>query len=157
LKVDRQRQRPMQRHPAVARGFTLLEAIVAIAIIGFALIPLISFLSLSANELTKAAESNERSFATQAAISLMDSINPTLQPSGTMPLNDKVAISWDSQQLIAPGKNPMPNSGLPSFRLSFYKVHVIVSRSLSGDWFDFDMRKVGYDAVQFDAASPVIQ
>ena len=77
-----------------------MKAIVAVAIIGFALIPLVSFLSLSANELSTAAESNDRSFAKQAVIALMDPINPVEEPSGSIPLNDKVIINWDSQQLI---------------------------------------------------------
>ncbi|TAK99888.1 MAG: hypothetical protein EPO08_15195 [Rhodospirillaceae bacterium] len=154
MKVDKQTLRTIRHRPTTATGFTLLEAIVAVAIIGFALIPLVSFLSLSANELAKAAESNERSFVTQAVIAMMDPVNPVEEPSGSMPLNDKVLISWDSQQLIPPGKQIMPNSGLPGFRLSFYKVHVTVSRPISGDWFNFDMRKVGYDAIPFDASTP---
>ena len=143
-------QYPCVGRRSAARGFTLLEAIVAVAIIGFALIPLVSFLSLSANELAKAAESNDRSFVMEAVIAMMDPVNPVTAPSGSMPLNDNISVSWDSQQLIPSGKNPKPNSGLPSFRLSFYKVHVIVSRAVSGPWFDFDMRKIGYDALSFD-------
>lgn len=149
---------PRSRH-AVGRqqrkdaGFTLLEAIIAIAIIGFALIPLVSFLSLSANELSKAAESNERSFVEQAAIAMMGPVNPFQTPSGSTPLNDKISIAWDSKALVPPNKNLVPNSGLPSFRLTFYAVHVIVSRQGAGPWFDFDMRKVGYDAIPFDGQS----
>ena len=50
-----------------ARGFTLLEAIVALVIIAAVIIPLLSFVSATAQALITAAETNERSFAQQAA------------------------------------------------------------------------------------------
>jgi general secretion pathway protein I len=131
-------------------GFTLLEAIVAVAIVGLALVPIIAFLSLSANELIKAGEANERSFATQAVVALLDPVNPGTDASGSLPINDRVSVSWDSEVLVPPGQKIVSNSGLPTRQLGFYKVHVTVTRA--GDrWFDFDLRKVGYtEGSEFD-------
>src|SRR4051812_32804307 len=47
-------------------GFTLLEAIVAMTIIGVALVPILTFISQMANGLSRAADSNARSLAQQA-------------------------------------------------------------------------------------------
>jgi len=132
-----------------ASGFTLLEAIVAIAVIGLALIPIVSFLSLSANALAKAADANARSFTTQAAIAMMEPINPVEEPSGTLELDDQITITWQSQAIVPAPENPTPATSLPAFRVSFHKVRVEVSRN-SHVWFDFDMRKVGYIPASLD-------
>jgi prepilin-type N-terminal cleavage/methylation domain-containing protein len=139
-----------QRRVRRSAGFTLLEAIVAVAIVGLALVPIVSFLSLSANELIKAGEANERSFATQAVVALLDSVNPGTDASGSLPVNDRISVSWESEVLVRPGQQIVSNSGLPNRHLGFYKMHVIVTRA--GDrWFDFDLRKVGYtEGSEFD-------
>ncbi len=127
-------------------GFTLLEAIVAIAVIGLALIPIVSFLSLSANALAKAADANARSFATQAAIAVMESVNPVEEPRGTLPIDEGTSVSWESQPIVPVPENPVPNTSFPAYRITFHKVRVTVSRA-SAPWFDFDMRKVGYASI----------
>jgi hypothetical protein len=100
--------------------------------------------------LIKAGEANERSFATQAIVALLDPVNPGTDASGTLPLNDKVSVSWASQVLVPAGQKIVSNSGLPNRQLAFYKMHVTVTRD--GDrWFDFDLRKVGYaEGSEFD-------
>ena len=61
-------------------GFTLLEAIVALVIMATVMIPLLSFVSATAQALISAAETNERSFAQQAAIAMLDAVNPADEP-----------------------------------------------------------------------------
>jgi general secretion pathway protein I len=129
-------------------GFTLLEAIVALTIIGLALVPFATFISLSTNTLVKAAEANDRSFVMEAAIAFMDSVNPVEEPSGTIELYDEFEMSWNSEELVPPQRYPFPNIGLPTHRLGFYNVHVELFRESTGPWFAFHMRKVGYIAPQ---------
>jgi prepilin-type N-terminal cleavage/methylation domain-containing protein len=129
-------------------GFTLLEAIVALAIIGMALVPILSFISISMSELIKAGESNDRSFVMQDVIAMMDSVNPSTNDAGSLPVNDKVVAEWTSKVIVPPaGGTIVSNSGLPTRNLGFYNVHITVSRS-GEKWFHFDMRKVGYVDVQ---------
>jgi hypothetical protein len=104
----------------------------------------VSFLSLSANELGKAADSNDRSLVMETALALMDPVNVALQPSGTADINDKISLAWDSKEVVPAGEKPISNSGLPAFRVNFYQVHVTLLRKSTGPWFEFDMRKVGY-------------
>jgi general secretion pathway protein I len=127
-----------------SKGFTLLEAIVALAVMALALIPLVSFITQSANELLRAGESNERSFVMQSALALMDPINPMDEGSGKIPLDREITLTWESQAIVEPNPGIQVGSGLAAYRLGFYKVHITVNRGQAA-WFDFDMRKVGYE------------
>ena len=50
-----------------SRGFTLLEAIVALAIIGITLVPVMTFLVSASRQLASAADSNARATAQATA------------------------------------------------------------------------------------------
>jgi prepilin-type N-terminal cleavage/methylation domain-containing protein len=127
-----------------AAGFTLLEAIVALAIIGAVLIPLAGFITQSADQLERAADANERSFAMQSALALIDVVNPMEEPQGQLPLDEEITISWQSQEMIPPNDGVMVGAGLAAFRLGFYNVRISLSKTDTGPWFDFETRKVGY-------------
>lgn len=133
-------------HPRNA-GFTLLEAIVALTIMAMALIPMVSFISQSADALTRAGDANERSLVTQSALALMDPINPMVEPEGSLPLDEEVTVSWRSEVLVPPSDGIRVGTLLAGFRLGFYGVQVEVSRS-GAPWYTFDLRKVGYERIQ---------
>ena len=135
-----------------ARGFTLLEALVAIVIVGTVMIPLLSFIGAAARGLTTAAETNQRSFAQQAAIAILDSVNPYVEPQGRLALDSDVKVSWTSQTLIAPAAEPVTGGVLASYSIGFYKVTVVLSRPDIDPWLTFEMRKAGYR--KFEMAAP---
>ncbi|MDX2221968.1 MAG: prepilin-type N-terminal cleavage/methylation domain-containing protein [Rhodospirillaceae bacterium] len=126
-----------------ARGFTLLEAIVAVTIIGMTMIPLMSFMSQSALQLTAAGQSNSRSTIALDAAAFMETVNPMIDGTGATTMGD-VRISWSSQPLVEPNTTVRPGVGLASYAIGFYRVNVQVARGAQDPWFDFDMRKVGY-------------
>lgn len=126
-----------------ARGFTLLEAIVAVTIIGMTMIPIMSFLSQAALQLGAAAQSNARNTTTQDVLAFMETVNPLIQATGTSAFGD-IGVSWTSEPLVEPNLQVRPGVGLSSFSVGFYKVNVRVSRGAQDPWFEFDLRKVGY-------------
>ncbi|MGE0282445.1 MAG: prepilin-type N-terminal cleavage/methylation domain-containing protein [Rhodospirillaceae bacterium] len=124
-------------------GFTLLEAIVALTVMAAALIPLVTFIAQSADQLTRAGEANEQSLVQQSVLALMEPVNPMAEPEGTIPLDDEITVSWRSEAVVPPPEGTLVGTQLNGYRLGFYGVTVAVSRN--GDpWFDFTMRKVGY-------------
>ena len=124
-------------------GFTLLEAIVALTVMAVALIPLVSFIAQSSDQLMRAGEANERSIVMQSVLALMDPVNPMAEPEGTLPLDDTINISWASEAIAAPPEGALVRTPLAGFRVGFYGVTVSVTRDQQ-PWFDFKMRKVGY-------------
>ncbi len=131
----------MVRRPTA--GFTLLEAIVALTVMALALIPLITFIAQSADQLTRAAEVNERSLTAQSVIALMEPVNPMAEPEGSLPLDDEVEVSWRAEAIAPPSEGAILGTLLNGYRIGFYGVTVAVSRNRE-PWFDFTMRKVGY-------------
>jgi general secretion pathway protein I len=130
-------------HDHNSRGFTLLEAIVAVAIVGVALVPVLTFISQMANALMRAGDANARNLAQQSVIELLEPMNPLENPVGEHQIGDLI-VRWESAGIIPPNKEIRPGAGLPGFSLGFYNVTVSVDRADKGPWFSFDMRKVGY-------------
>jgi len=130
--------------PRASRGFTLLEAIVAVAIVGIALVPVITFISQMVSALTRAGDSNARSLAEQAIIELLEPLNPLANPIGDDQIGD-LLIHWESASIITPNKQVRVGAGLAGYSLGFYNVTVSVARADAGPWFSFDLRKVGYE------------
>ncbi len=128
---------------AASAGFTLLEAIVALTVMALALIPLITFIAQSSDQLMRAAEANERSIVTQSVLALMEPINPMAEPEGALPLDDEINVAWKSEEIIPPHEAALVRTLLPGYRVGFYGMTVAVTRGRA-PWFDFQMRKVGY-------------
>jgi prepilin-type N-terminal cleavage/methylation domain-containing protein len=126
-----------------SNGFTLLEAIVALAIIGMTIIPVMSFLGQSAQQLTFAAESNLRTSAQQTVLAYLETLNPQLSPQGEAPLSQTLTIRWSSTPLVAPNSEYRVGGRLGTYNLGFFQVDVDVLRD-GQDWFQFQVRKLGF-------------
>ncbi len=142
----------MRRDQASA-GFTLLEAIVALTVMALALIPLITFIAQSSDQLIRAADANERSIVTQSVLALMDPINPMAEPEGTLPLDEQISVSWKSDVIVPANEGALVGTLLPGFRVGFYGLTVTVTRG-KVPWFDFPMRKVGYQNMRGSGTDP---
>ncbi len=136
---------------STSRGFTLLEAIVAVAIMGIALVPTITFVSQMVGALSRASDANARNLAEQSIIELLEPLNPVERPVGNDQIGD-LLIHWNSVDIIPPSKEIQAGVGLAVFGVGFYVVTVSVDRVNQGPWFSFDMRKVGYQKIGSQSA-----
>ena len=133
-------------------GFTLIEAIVAMAIIGVAVLPIMLLISESLNQLTRAADATARAAAMDSVISTIDPVNPFTTPSGEIDMGS-FSFTWESTTIVAPNETVQTGAGLAGHKVGFYDVHIETFRQQQ-PWFSFSARKVGYE--KLNGANPLV-
>lgn len=108
------------RKAAVA-GFTLLEAVVAIALVAAAALPLYSFFSRSLDGLYRAAQANRESETSLSAISFLSGLNPMERPAGEDSLGP-VRVRWKSRELVPSTDAMAYPRGLGIYQVALYEV-----------------------------------
>ena len=132
------------RRPSGAEtGFSMIEALVALAVLGACLVPMATFVSQSALRLNLAGEANARALAQQDILSFLETVNPTVDPTGHIELGQHV-VSWTSLPILPPNVKIRPGAGLTQYSTGLYRVAVTVSTPSADPWFTFEARKVGY-------------
>lgn len=79
------------------RGFTLLEAIVAIAVLAIGASGLFGWVNSNIKTLQRVDVVTERAGFVTSAVELMSSIDPYEQPEGNVALGDSI-ISWSTEK-----------------------------------------------------------
>ncbi len=143
-------RKPRSRH-AHDVGFTLLEAIVAIALLGALMVPLYSLMSRNLDGLFRVGEANMRSELQLNALSLLDTVNPMDRPEGSMPLGNYV-VSWKSTPVTAPVDGVGFPAGQSLYQIAMYRTDVRIFRqNARGDiapFMTFDLRQIGWKQVR---------
>jgi len=124
-------------------GFTLIEAMVAMVIIGGAGMALFTWVNASIVALRRVEDVNARSAATANAIEYMQSVNPMLKPEGQVSLG-AYQLSWKAQPQTPITNGAAPLMSTSQFQLALYDTQVKAMRSDGGFWFDFNLTLVGY-------------
>lgn len=104
-----------------AAGFTLLEAIVAIALLAAAAIPLYAFLSRSLDGLARAAEANRESETGLSAIAVLSALNPMERPAGEDAFGS-YRLRWRSRELVPATDAMAYPRGLGLYQVALYEV-----------------------------------
>lgn len=128
-----------------ARGFTLLEAIVALVIFAMAAFALYGWLSTNLITLERARAGSDALVVKQSALELLRDVNPMLTPRGEREAGD-LRVQWTAQPL-QPAKRGSFQIGSPSlYEVGLYQMQVQVhdgSRQVG----QFSMRQLGYRLV----------
>ena len=143
--------RARQPHPRRRRfqriaGFTLLEAIVAIAIFAAGGMALYGLFNTNLVGLGKAADVSRREPAVLAAVEHLASINIRFQPAGVLQV-DGFDIAWSSN-LVEPVRQGQTVEGfISSFEIGLYDVDLELSRNGRLDS-TYRLRLTGYEKVR---------
>lgn len=120
----------------------MVEAVVALVVIGMASVPITLLISQSIDQLSRVADANARASAVESALALIDPINPLETPSGEIDMGE-ISLLWESEVLVAPNTDIKIGAMLASYNIGFYDVQVDLLKEQS-PWFSFSVRKVGY-------------
>lgn len=129
--------------PKRIAGFTLLEAIVAMALLGAAGMALYSWLNTSFLTLSRVQDANLRTEATRNILAYMEANNPMLQASGEEKMSG-YNFSWQAKPLAEPRQNANYPFGTGLYQIGMYETTVDVRKSDGTNWFSFKIRQVGH-------------
>ena len=122
------RRRPLQFVSSrTARGFTLLEAIVAMVVFSLGAFALYGWLATNMITLSRISERQEQEVAYASALDLVRRSNPMQAPVGKRDVGD-MTVRWRSF-LVEDLKPNVDQSGMPgNFTMGLYTVYVEVER-----------------------------
>lgn len=130
----------------LSRGFSLLEAIVALAIVATAGLALFAAMNQSIQMALRAESARKSDTAMRNALAWMEIVNPALTPIGEKRLGS-MELEWKSEP-VEPPRDAMTGylqAGL--YQIGLYDV-VVNIRSDDGVSASFHLRKVGYRQVR---------
>lgn len=130
------------RARATARGFTLLEAIVAMTIFSLSAVALYGWQVNSLRSMQRIENHARHEREVRYGLGVIERINPTAEPRGERVLGSK-RVRWQARE-IEPVKSGKTSSGPASlFDVGLYDVEVIVEQA-GKEQARFKVRRVGY-------------
>lgn len=137
----------VRRRARGERGFSLLEAIVALTVFSICAMALYGWLAVNLNALVRVeARANEVRDG-RTALALLETVNPMAEPSGQRELPGDLVVRWTSSELVA--RKPaisMTNSPL-IFDIALYQLDVQSVRD-GQETSRFALRRAGWESVR---------
>ncbi len=134
------------RPPRIPRGFSLLEAIVALTILATAGLALFAAMSQSVQMIARAENARLGDSAVRNAVAWMETVNPMETPQGEQRIGE-VTLRW-SAQLVEPERDAMTGYLEPGlYRLGLYDVRLELEQD-GRPLADTVLRRVGYRQVR---------
>lgn len=128
------------------RGFTLLEAIVAMVVMATALLALYSWLSTSTLGLRRAQAQAQALEDARTALALVEDVNPMHEPQGERAV-PPLLVRWQARP-VTDRRQGLSRAGMPTqFDFILYDMRVEVLRDGSPVR-DFSFRKAGWEAAR---------
>ncbi|MDQ2702911.1 MAG: prepilin-type N-terminal cleavage/methylation domain-containing protein [Pseudomonadota bacterium] len=106
-----------------SRGFSLLEAIVAMAILAAAGMALFAAMAQSLQMVQRAQQARDVDAALRNALAWSESINPMEQPAGEQALGDWI-LRWDSAPLEPPRDGTTGYLALGLYQVGLYRMEL---------------------------------
>lgn len=132
---------------ATQRGFTLIEAIVAMVLIATTGMALFSWINSNIITLNRVQEVNAVNAATTNALQYMHNINPWSAPQGQADLGD-YRLEWIAQPTTDTRDGVDYPYSISMYQLNLYQTKVAVKKPDGQAWFDFSIQQVGYKKVR---------
>lgn len=132
--------------PSRVAGFSLLEAIVALAILASAGMALFAAMAQSVKMVQRAEAARERESAQRNAIAWLQTINPARDPDGRVQLGD-VLVRWSARPVEPPRDSMAGYLQAGLYQVGLYRVHLQLERD-GEPLAEMEVRRVGYKQVR---------
>jgi general secretion pathway protein I len=125
-----------------ARGFTLLEAIVALVIFSMGSMALYGWLATNLRTLERVEASRSEAMLARAALDVVRHVNPMADPTGGREAG-AIRVEWRARP-VEPVRRSVTQVGIPGpFEVGLYELEVrVLERGVPRH--DFRVRQVGY-------------
>ena len=133
------------------RGFSLLEAVVAMVLISGAGAALFSWINTELGSVSRLHQSNAKAEALVNVLELMHTVNPMLTPEGALSFA-AYRLTWKAQEVTPVQDGLSYPRGISLYQLALYDTLVRVVNPDGTPWFDFTLRQVGYKRVRDNKA-----
>lgn len=124
-------------------GFSALEALVALAIITIALLPLLSLQTQVTRDHGVQRALFARAAATENALELVRAINPSAERTGSMPLGDQT-LRWSSRPISRETRSTRQGEGEGEFAVRLYRLDVTVTAPGGAVVANFEVDALGW-------------
>ncbi|MDM8558491.1 prepilin-type N-terminal cleavage/methylation domain-containing protein [Candidatus Parabeggiatoa sp. HSG14] len=127
------------------KGFTLLEAIVALVLVATVGIALLDWVNTNLISLQRVQAAQQRNDAIRNVLAFMDTVNPLEKPQGEETIGI-YKISWNATAIELPKDGVSTTGGMSIFQIGLYdtKIEVHVNDVLTAR---FTLRQVGFEQV----------
>ncbi len=129
------------------RGFTLLEAIVALVLIGSMGMALFGWINNTLLSLHRIQDANAVAEAKLNALEFMETVNPMLKPDGQASLGS-YQLRWQAKAVTTIQDNTGYPQGIGLYQVALYATSITVERANGKPWFEFALKQVGYKKVR---------
>lgn len=129
------------------RGFTLIEAIVALVLISTTGMALFSLINSNIITLNRVKEINAENAATLNVVEYMNNINPMKSPEGNADLGS-CRLSWKAEPVSDIRDGAGYPSGIGGYQLAMYLTKITVQKRDGQNWFALNLQQVGYKKVR---------
>ena len=134
-------------------GFTLLEGLVAIALLAGVLVAIFTLLGSLLNSANRVGQSNRSAQVTLNALEVLSVVNPMLQETGQIDLGE-YAVKWKSASRTPVVDGVGYPIGISLFQLALYETAVRVEEPNGTLLAEIKLRQVGYRRVR-EPPSPI--
>jgi prepilin-type N-terminal cleavage/methylation domain-containing protein len=109
------------------RGFTVVEMLVAMAIVAITFIPIVGLTTNTTRLHIRQNLMIDRQMAQASALTLLRGVNPTEEPNGTRDLGGTTRLEWRATMLSAPRRSLRFLGGEGDFVITLYRLDAKLS------------------------------
>lgn len=104
-------------------GFSVVEALIGVAVVGVAFIPLVEMQSQITRQYQRQAMLEDRLLAQRNALALLADVNVMAEPTGRRSLTDGRVLRWSTTPLTAESRSLRFLGGEGDFEVALFEVH----------------------------------